>query len=191
MQRISDNRKYFSELLEYQENFTFDSSSFKVQEAALVLTLWQVFCYNATKIHLFVRGTQWITSSLIVHSMLYLKSLKLGWEVETNYMKTVIWVLFLVQCSTEPFDFSSEYVVNVHVSWMLKYLNNSIIVYCRTQPLPNHALHILTPTLFFLNLVYFVFLNPIKNEKRKKKASYSVWPNVEMLSDLLNIENLE
>lgn len=61
--QTSDNHKYFSGLLEYQEVFTLDLSSFKVWEAALVLTSWTVFCYNATNVHLFCWGQQLITSS--------------------------------------------------------------------------------------------------------------------------------
>lgn len=56
----------------------------------------QVFCYNATNLHLFLsvqRGAleQLITFSISIHSMLYLKSLKLERDIESYYMKTVIW----------------------------------------------------------------------------------------------------
>lgn len=98
----------------------------------------------------FVEGNSWL-HPLMVHSMSYLKSLKLGWEVETNFMKTVIWVSFFgvqYKYQTIRIILRVQYIVIVHVSWILKYLNNTIIVYCRPYPLSSHALHILTQSLF-------------------------------------------
>lgn len=127
---INDHHKYFSELFECQENYTFDYRSFTGWEAALVLTLWKVFCYNASKWHLFLRAAgsikQLITFSINIHSILYLKSFKLGWDIESYSMKTVIWVSCLVQRKYQRLlKWSFEYVVHVHVNWMLRYLNNT------------------------------------------------------------------
>lgn len=44
---INENHKYFSELFECREICSSDLSSFTGREAALVLTLGKVFCYNA------------------------------------------------------------------------------------------------------------------------------------------------
>lgn len=78
---INDNHKYFSELFECQEIYSSDFSSFTGWEAALVLTLGKVFCYNAKhKHHLFVRAGRRSNSSfsINIHSILYLNTLKLG-----------------------------------------------------------------------------------------------------------------
>lgn len=44
---INDYHKYFSELFECQEIYSSDLRSFTGREAALVLTLGKVFCYDA------------------------------------------------------------------------------------------------------------------------------------------------
>lgn len=102
---------------------------------------------------------QLITLSINIHSILYLNSLKLGWDIESYYMKTVNWVSWLVQRKYQRLlKWSFEYVVHVHVNWMLRYLNNTrrAIVYCLpsspssctsfTQPLS-----FLTPCIFCLS----------------------------------------
>lgn len=62
-----------------------------------------------------------ITFSINIHSILYLNSFKLDWDIETYYMKTVIWVLHLVQRKYQRLlKLSFEFVVHVDGNWMLK-----------------------------------------------------------------------
>lgn len=61
-----------------------------------------------------------------IHSTLYLNSFKIGWDIESYYMKTVIWVSHLVQRKYQRLlKWSCEYVVHVHGNWMLRYLNKN------------------------------------------------------------------
>lgn len=54
--------------------------------------------------------------SINIHSTLYLNSFKLGWDIESYYMKTVIWVSCLVQRKYQRLlKLSFEYVVHVDV----------------------------------------------------------------------------
>lgn len=110
---INDYHKYFSELFECQEKYNFDSSSFTGWEPALVLTLWKVFCYDATNLHLFLRAgghsNSWLCSLLIFVPYC-------TWT-HKNYMKTVIWVSRLVQRKYQRLlKGSFEFVVHVHVN---------------------------------------------------------------------------
>lgn len=96
---------------------------------------------------------QLITFSINIHSILYLNSFKLGWDIESYYMKTVIWVSHLVQRKYQRLlKLSFEYVVHVHVNWMLRYLNNTRTVCC--LPLPNHALPLLTRSLSLKSCIF-------------------------------------
>lgn len=85
-----------------------------------MLTLRKVLCYNATDLHLFLRAgghsKQLITSSINIHSILYLKSFKLERDIESYIMKTVIRGSHLVQRRYQRLlKLSFEYVVYVHV----------------------------------------------------------------------------
>lgn len=119
-----------------------------------------------------------------IHSILYLNSLKLGWDIESYYMKTVIWVSRLVQHKYQRLlRWSFEYVVHVHVNWMLRYLNNTkiAIVYCLpSSSSPGHALPLLNPSLI-LNTpcIFCLFLSHTHTHTRKHKYTYAfhcVWP---------------
>ena len=69
---------------------------------------------------------QLILLSINIHSTLYLKSFKLGRDIESDYMKTVIWGSCLVQRKYQRLlKLSFEYVVYVHVNWMQRYLENT------------------------------------------------------------------
>lgn len=127
-----------------------------------MLTLWEVFCYNATDLHLFSRAgghsNSWLLPLPIFIPHCTLKSWKVGWEIESNYLKTVIWVSHLVQRKYQRLlELSFEYVVHVHVSWMLWYLNNARIVYCLPPSSFSLSCTSFTHPPLFLCLVYFVF----------------------------------
>lgn len=97
---------------------------------------------------------QLITFSINIHSILYLNSLKLGWAIESYYMKTVIWVSHLVQRKYQRLlKWSFQYVVHVDGNWKLTYKKS--IVYCLPLPLPRHALPLLNPS-FSLNTLYIL-----------------------------------
>lgn len=125
---------------------------------------------------------QLITSSINIHSILYLKSSKLGWDIESYYMKTVIWVSHLVQRKYQRLlKWSLEYVVHVDGNWMLRYLNNTriAIVYC--LPFLSLVMHFLYSTpLFNEHLVYFVFLSHT-HTIIDTYASHCVWPTFRSL----------
>lgn len=118
---------------------------------------------------------QLITFSINIHSILYLNSFKLGWDIESYYMKTVIWVSYLVQRKYQRLlKLSFEYVVHVHIHWMLRYLNNTRTVCC--PPLSNRALPLLTHSF---SLKSCIFCQTHKH--RYTFASHCVWPTFQNL----------
>lgn len=125
---------------------------------------------------------QLITFSINIHSILYLNSFKIGWDIESYYMKTVIWVSRLVQHKYQRLlKWSFEYVVHVHGNWMLRYLNNTriAIVYCLPLLLPSHALPLLNPSLSLITVYILSFSHTHKY--RYTYASHCVWPTFRSL----------
>lgn len=146
---INDRHKYFSELFECQENFYFWLKQFRGMGSCPGADFMKSLLLQRYKFTSPFEGRgalkQWITLSINLHSILYLNSFKLGWDIESYYMKTVIWVSHLVPRTYQRLlKFSFDYVVHVHVNWMLRYLNNTRIVYCLPLPLLSHALPLLT-----------------------------------------------
>lgn len=125
---------------------------------------------------------QLITFSINIHSTLYLNSFKLGWDIESYYMKTVIWVSWLVQCKYQQLlKLSFEYVVPVHV--MRRYLNNTriAIVYCLPLPPLSHALPFLNPSISLNSYIFCLSCTHTHTNIDITYASHCVWPTFRSL----------
>lgn len=101
---------------------------------------------------------QLITFSINIHSILYLNSLKIGWAIESYYMKTVIWVSHLVQCKYQRLlKWSFQYVVRVDGNWKLTYKKSNRVLPPSSSP--SSCTSFTQPLFFSEHLVYFVFLS--------------------------------
>lgn len=101
---------------------------------------------------------QLITFSINIHSILYLNSLKLGWAIESYYIKTVIWVSHLVQRKYQRLlKWSFQYVVHVDGNWKLTYKKSNRVLPPSSSP--SSCTSFTHPLFFSEHLVYFVFLS--------------------------------